>query len=119
MLFHGVQQWIRHLRTAVAVREGAGLSDGQLLEAFLARRDETAFAALVQRYGPMVLGVCRRILGGSTDAEDAWQAVFLVLARKAGSVRARERLGPWLHRVACRTALKARAALRRRHQREV
>src|SRR5215469_16923515 len=79
------------LRRVTVVHGGAGLSDAQLLEGFLARRDEAAFEALVRLHGPMVLGVCRRLLGSHHDAEDAFQATFLVLARKAGSVGARER----------------------------
>ena len=69
---------VRHLRRALLTQDGAGLSDGQLLQCFLERREEGAFAALVRRHGPMVLGVCRRVLGNSHDAEDAFQATFLV-----------------------------------------
>src|SRR6516225_8007625 len=94
-----------HLRVAVAPPE----TDTQLLAHFLACRDEAAFAALVRRHGPMVLGVCRRLLRHAQDAEDAFQAAFLVLARKAGSVLKREAVGSWLYMVAYRTALKARA----------
>jgi RNA polymerase sigma factor (sigma-70 family) len=109
---------IRHLRTAVLLRDGAGLTDGQLLEGFLLRRDEPAFAALVRRHGPMVLGVCRRVLGNLHDAEDAFQATFLVLARKAASVRSREVVGHWLYRVAYRTAMKAKVMAARRRAKE-
>jgi RNA polymerase sigma factor (sigma-70 family) len=96
----------------------AAQSDGQLLGRFLARRDGEAFAALVRRHGPMVLATCRRILGDFHAAEDAFQATFLVLARKAPAVRPPELVGPWLYGVACRTARKARAAAARRHRRE-
>jgi RNA polymerase sigma factor (sigma-70 family) len=96
----------------------AGLSDRQLIERFAASRDEAAFAALVDRHGPMVLGVCRQLLGNGHDAEDAFQAVFLVLARKAPSLREPELLGNWLYGVALRTARKARLRLARRRQTE-
>jgi RNA polymerase sigma factor (sigma-70 family) len=94
----------------------AGLSDGQLLERFNTRREssrESAFAALVTRHGPMVLRVCRQILGDRDHAEDAFQAVFLVLARKADSLRDPDLLGAWLYGVAIRTARKANARLAR------
>jgi RNA polymerase sigma-70 factor (ECF subfamily) len=94
------------------------MTDGQLVECFLGRGEEAAFAALVRRHGPMVLGVCRRLLGHAQDAEDAFQATFLVLARRAGSVVPRERVGNWLYGVARRTARKARAAATRRRSRE-
>ena len=74
------------LRRAVLLPDGAGLTDGQLLESFVVRREEAAFEALLRRHGPMVLGVCQRILRNVHDAEDAFQAIFLVLARKASSV---------------------------------
>src|SRR5947209_5921500 len=80
-------------------------ADRELLERFVASRDEAAFEALLHRHGPMVLGVCRRVLSSSHDAEDAFQATFLVLARKAGSIRQRVSIGPWLHGVASRLAL--------------
>ena len=88
-----------------------------LLARFVARRDEAAFAALVARHGPMVLATCRRLLPAGDDADDAFQATFLVLARRAGSVRA-ERLAPWLHGVARRVAGRARAVAARRRGRE-
>jgi RNA polymerase sigma factor (sigma-70 family) len=98
--------------------ERNGFTDARLLGHFVARRDNTAFAALVARHGPMVMGVCRRILGNAHDAEDAFQATFLVLARKAASVAPRERVGSWLYGVAYRAAAKLRAMNARRHRRE-
>jgi RNA polymerase sigma factor (sigma-70 family) len=86
----------------------ADLTDGQLLEDFISRRDEAAVAALVRRHGPMVMGACRRILRDSHDAEDALQATFLVLARKGHSILRRERIAPWLYDVAVRTAMALR-----------
>jgi cobalt-zinc-cadmium efflux system membrane fusion protein len=88
--------------------EASGLTDSQLLERFVSSRDEAAFEVLVWRHGPMVLGVCRRILHHAEDAEDVFQATFLALARKAGSIGRREALGGWLHTTASRTALRLR-----------
>jgi RNA polymerase sigma factor (sigma-70 family) len=105
---------VERLRRAVLRSDAASLSDGQLLERFLRDRDESAFESLVRRHGPMVLGVCRRVLHNLHDAEDAFQAVFLVLVRKAGSLRARNLLASWLYGVAFRTALKARGRNLRR-----
>ena len=96
------------------------MSDGQLLGRFIADRDESAeaaFAALVRRHGPMVLRVCGQILGDRHGAEDAFQATFLVLARKSGSIRRPELLGNWLYGVALRTAREARMREGRRRQR--
>jgi RNA polymerase sigma factor (sigma-70 family) len=95
-----------------------GLTDGQLLGQFVARRDEAAFATLVRRHGPMVFSVCRRILRNAHDAEDAFQATFLVLARKASRLRDREAVGSWLYGVAYRAALGARASGLRRKTKE-
>jgi RNA polymerase sigma factor (sigma-70 family) len=112
---------LRHLHRLAGVPEGGELTDAQLLQQFLARRDEAAFAVLVRRHGPMVLGVCRRVLQNAQDAEDAFQATFLILARKAAAIAdPGEALGGWLHQVAHRTALRARdrRASRRRHERQ-
>jgi RNA polymerase sigma factor (sigma-70 family) len=103
------------LRRAVG-RDDA--TDAQLLERFLAERNEDAFRELVCRHGPMVRGVCRRLIGHLDDADDAFQAVFLVLARKGHVVRPRSAVGNWLHGVAYRTALEARTITRRRAVRE-
>lgn len=93
---------------------GAEPTDADLLGQFIARRDEGAFAALVRRHGPMVWGVCRRVLPNESDAEDAFQATFLILALKAASVTPTEMVGNWLYGVARTTALKARRTNRRR-----
>src|SRR5437660_133251 len=106
------------LRRTVVARDGAGMTDGQLLESFVRRHDEAAFEALVRLHGSMVLGVCRRVLGNHHDAEDAFQATFLVLARKAEAVSPRDRVANWLHGVAYRTALKAKSANSKRQSRE-
>src|SRR5262249_28039284 len=107
------------LRKMVGLREEAEASDAQLLARFIDQRDEVAFAALVRRHGPLVLGVCRRVLRSDHDAEDAFQASFLVLVRKAASIRSRELLANWLFGVAYNTALKARALAARRRAREM
>jgi RNA polymerase sigma factor (sigma-70 family) len=112
---------LRHLQTLYRCGVTGHQSDEQLLERFLARRDETAeeaFTAIVQRHGPMVLGVCLRILGDRHEAEDAFQATFLVLARKAASVVRRDKVANWLYGVACRTAKQARGRTVRRRARE-
>jgi serpin B len=97
-----------------------GPSDGQLLERFADHRDEAAFEALLLRHGPMVWNVCNRVLGNASDADDAFQATFLVLLRKARSIARRDSVGSWLHGVAYRVALdaRARAVRRRTHERE-
>jgi RNA polymerase sigma factor (sigma-70 family) len=93
---------------------GGDSSDRELVERFTAGRDNGAFAVLVERHGAMVLGVCRRVLGNEHDAEDVFQAVFLVLSRKAGTLRRKEAVGPWLFGVARRLSLKARQSRERR-----
>src|ERR1700758_4200611 len=109
---------IQHLRRTVLLREGTGLTDGQLLEDYISRRDEAALAALVHRHGPMVWGVCHRVLRNYHDAEDAFQATFLVFVRKAASIASRELVANWLYGVAHQTALKARATAAKRKERE-
>jgi RNA polymerase sigma-70 factor (ECF subfamily) len=109
---------LQHLRRAALLRDGAGLTDGELLEAYVTGQDGAYFEALVRRHGPMVFGVCRRVLRDPHDAEDAFQATFLVLVRKAGSVVPREMVGNWLYGVAYRTALEAKRATARRRARE-
>jgi polysaccharide biosynthesis/export protein len=98
----------------------SGLTDAQLIARFLGSgpAGETAFEILLGRHGPMVFAVCRRILGDNHAAADAFQATFLVLVRRARAIRRRESLGPWLHGVARRAALSARAAARLRRERE-
>jgi RNA polymerase sigma factor (sigma-70 family) len=110
----GIAQFVRALRS----HGRADQTDGQLLREFLSQRDEAAFVALVRRHGPMVLGVCRRVLGNAADAEDAFQATFLVLVRKASSLTGRIVLGDWLHGVARRTAFSVRRACARRRAKE-
>src|SRR5436309_346439 len=95
-------------------RAGDGSSDGRLLERFAVGRDETAFMTLVARHGGMVLGICRRVLGHEQDAEDAFQATFLLLARKAAAIRKKESVASWLHGVAFRVAVRARSAAAKR-----
>jgi RNA polymerase sigma factor (sigma-70 family) len=94
----------------VGVRPEVDRADRQLLERFVTRREEEAFAAILERHGPLVLGLCRRLLEHEQDAEDAFQATFLILARKAGSIRKREALAGWLYEVAYRVAMRMRAA---------
>ena len=96
-----------------------GLTDAQLVERFFDRRDEGAFAALVARHGPMVLAVCRGVLKDRTNAEDAFQATFIVLFRKAGGLKSSGSLGSWLYRVAYRIAIRANAVAARRRERPI
>lgn len=109
---------IQHLRQAAGVQEMAEMTDGQLLECFLSQRDDATFETIVRRHGPMVMGVCRRVLRNYHDAEDAFQATFLVLARKAASIVPRGMVANWLYGVAFQTAVKARAMTNKRQARE-
>jgi RNA polymerase sigma factor (sigma-70 family) len=109
---------IEHLRRAVFLWDRPDMTDGQLLERFISNRDESALAAIVRRHGPMVWGVCRRVLSNHHDAEDAFQATFLVLVRNATSIRQREMVANWLYGVAHQTSLKARAMMAKRRARE-
>lgn len=106
---------LQHIRQLAAARGSSSLPDRQMLEHFVIHRDDAAFASLVERHGPMVLSVCQRVLRNTHDAEDACQATFLVLARKAASIRQAASLASWLHGVAYRLATKLKADLARRH----
>ncbi len=112
---------VRSIQTLFSVGSVGGMTDGQLLDQFLRSQDEAAeaaFAALVEIHGPMVWDVCRGVLSDPHAAEDAFQATFLVLARRADSIRRRDAVGPWLHGVARRVAVRAKATASRRHRRE-
>ena len=109
---------VRCVRQLAATKESACVADGELLERFLQRRDQAAFAMLVRRHGPMVLRLCKRILHREPDAEDAFQATFLVFSRQAASLRPTVSLGGWLYKVAYRIAQKARVAAARRRKYE-
>src|SRR5262245_23990812 len=113
-----VSDVVRRIRRLAAHPDDRQHPDAELLQRFLQARDEAAFAELVQRHGPLVLSVSRSILGQRQDAEDVFQAVFLVLARKAGSIRSRTSLASWLYGVARRLALKARGQALRRERRQ-
>jgi len=111
---------LRHIRQLISPRVGAEDSDGELLDRFIRQQDQAAFEALLQRHGPMVHGVCRSILHDAHDADDVFQATFLVLARKATSIRKQPSVASWLYGVAYRTALRAKinSARRRVHERQ-
>src|SRR5262249_10943996 len=109
---------LRHIHRLAGVASPDELTDGQLLERFVLRREEAAFEALVLRHGPLVWRLCRRALPQTQDAEDAFQATFLVLARKAGSIRKQQSVGRWLYGVASRIAREAKAGIGRRAARE-
>src|SRR6516165_5992914 len=108
--------FLHHVRHLIGSVPGAALSDGQLLEQFLSRRDESAVEVLVRRYGPLVFGVCRRVLREAHAAEDVFQATFCVLIRKAPVLDRGKPLGGWLYTVAYHLALTARAKERRRRR---
>ncbi len=111
----GIFQVIRRLAN---MEIGSDVSDGHLLERFFCGKEDDAFRVLIKRHGPMVLGVCRRILQHSDDAEDAFQATFLVLVRKGRAFLTRDTIGNWLYGVAYHTALKARTMAAKRRQKE-
>src|SRR5687767_8695871 len=112
---HPVLHFIRQI---VAKEKAEGKSDAELLDSFVSEHEEASFAAILRRHGPMVLAVCRRLLSNTHDAEDAFQATFLVLVRKAGSSGRPKLLANWLHGVAYNTALKARSRRVSRIRRE-
>jgi RNA polymerase sigma factor (sigma-70 family) len=109
---------VQYLRQIAGTGDAGEQADCQLLERFVTKHDESAYEALMRRHAPMVLGTCSRILRNGHDAEDAFQATFLVLARKARSIGQRRSVGGWLHRIACRTAARARGKVARRRARE-
>jgi len=111
---------IRHIRRLAACEDTKDRTDRQLLHDFSVQRDQTAFAALVRRHGAMVFGVCQHVLHHPQDAEDAFQATFLVLAQSAPDIRKRDAVASWLHGVAYRTAMRAKRDLARRrlHERQ-
>ena len=114
---------LRDIHTLFHVGTSNGLTDAQLLDRFRARSDlnssEAAFAGLMARHGPMVLGVCRRALSNPDDVADAFQATFLILVRKADTVRVEDSLGRWLYGVSRRVSVRAKLAAARRSAREV
>jgi RNA polymerase sigma factor (sigma-70 family) len=114
----GVDRVVQHLRRMLHGADGAVLPDAELLRCFAVARTEDAFALLLERHGPMILGVCRRILQNSADADDAFQATFFVLARQARRIRKPDSLAAWLHGIALRLALnmKRKAGKRREHE---
>jgi RNA polymerase sigma factor (sigma-70 family) len=109
---------LRHIRKLVVGRNSGNLPDQELLQRFASQRDEAAFETLLQRHGPMVLCLCRRVLRHEHDAEDVFQATFLVFAQKAGSIRRHEAVGSWLHKVAYHIAMKSQADTVKRRTRE-
>jgi RNA polymerase sigma factor (sigma-70 family) len=121
MIRHSLSDVVQQISKFALAQSSRSLSDGELLARFVAANDESAFVVLVERHGAMVLGVCRRALGHAQDAEDACQATFLVLARKASSVRNHTALSSWLHRVAWSVSanLRRKRLRRSRHERAV
>ena len=117
MLTSPLNKLIQHL-VADCRADGCGMTDGELLARFLRGRDDGALAALVRRHAPMVWGVCCRLLHNHHDAEDAFQATFLVLVRKASTLRSPGMVGNWLYGAAYRTALEAKKAAAKRRAKE-
>jgi RNA polymerase sigma factor (sigma-70 family) len=109
---------LRRLRGLLGADCAGGPTDGELLRRYVLARDEGSFEALLRRHGPMVLGVCRRLLGSAQDVDDAFQATFLILIRKAPSIGDGERVANWLYGVAYRVAVRARVQAARRHERQ-
>ena len=109
-----MQTLVRHIRRMAGDEQDSEQSDRVLLAKFIAQRDENAFAALVQKHGPMVRGVCQRLLGQSPDVDDAFQATFLILVRKASAIRKADSLASWLYGVAYRIARGLRNRIARR-----
>ncbi len=118
MSSHSFRHAVGQLCLAVRSADVSEASDGELVERFRSSHEEAAIAALIRRHGPMVLGVCRRVLRNPHDADDAFQATFLVFVRKARSLSRTEQVAAWLHGVAYRTSLKARSIVARRRRRE-
>jgi RNA polymerase sigma factor (sigma-70 family) len=119
MAVDAAKRAILRLREAALRARDADTTDAELLKLYLLAREDDAFEALVRRHGPMVLSVCRRVLRNDADAEDAFQATFLVFVRKAASIRSRSAVGSWLYGVAFHTALKAKAMNQRRRIKEL
>src|SRR5437016_5401109 len=117
MVVRTLQEVVRRLRSAAVAAE-PGATDAGLLESFVSQGDQDAFELLLWRHAGTVMGVCRRVLRDERDAEDAFQATLLVLARKAGSIGRSESVGGWLYKVARRVALRARAGVAARVARE-
>src|SRR5713226_4369911 len=113
-----ISELVPHLLGTLTRNESADLSDAQLLDQFINWRESSALEAIVRKHGPMVWGVCSRVLRDRHDTEDAFQATFLVLVRKAASIVPREMVGNWLYGVAQQTALKARATAAKQRTRE-
>src|SRR5262249_47741181 len=105
---------LQHLRYIISGKGAGDAADSQLLKQFISQQDENAFRKLLDRYGPMVMGVCGRALADPHDAEDAFQATFLVLVQKAGAIQEQELVGNWLYGVAFRIARRARLNAARR-----
>ena len=109
---------LRHLRNTLIAKDAEDLADPDLVHRFVDRRDEAAFTVLVRRHGGMVYSVCRHLLSRDADAEDAFQATFLILARKAASIKRQTSLASWLHGVAYRSAMNLRKSAMRRRKHE-